>query len=146
MSHDDIKASWDDDVLTGELMVCSPFSLLALTPQFGLPSAPHCRPPASDPNATLPSYCDVHAPPPNGYLYPPLAEDPRTGLIRHDWLRRLGDPAVWFVSGDLGWHGWWLKFHEHYERVWRTTVQGRVWSPPAWLEAYADPADPAVRE
>ncbi|WOO81125.1 uncharacterized protein LOC62_03G004659 [Vanrija pseudolonga] len=124
MSHDDIKAAWDDD--------------------FGLPPAPHCRPPTHDPNGTsLPSYCDVRRPPPNGYTYSPPATDPRTGLIRHDLLRRLGDPDVWFVSGDLAWHGWWLKFPEYYERMWAKTVEGRMWSPPSWLEQYADPT---VRE
>ncbi|KAL1411468.1 hypothetical protein Q8F55_002424 [Vanrija albida] len=106
MTHAEIVRSFDDDVLTGELM-----------------------------------YCDVRTPPENGWLWPlPRGEDRRTGLIRLDFLRRMGDPAVWLVKGDLAWHGWWLKPHDGYTYYWRKTVQGVVWRPPQWLEKYADPA------
>ncbi|RSH91486.1 hypothetical protein EHS25_009785 [Saitozyma podzolica] len=130
MSRQEIEAWWDDDVLTGELMFC-------------LPPAPHCRPQslANHILHPLPAYCDPRLPPPWGYTAPPPNPDPRTDLIRYDLLRRMGDKAVWFVKGDVARHSWWFKFNEEYEKEWEARIKGSMWSPPDWLERFAEGRD-----
>ncbi|KAK8847330.1 hypothetical protein IAR55_005187 [Kwoniella newhampshirensis] len=135
MSRQDIEASWDDDVLTGEIMYC-------------LPSAPRCRLPHGHDSDTgspltiqsLPDYCDPHKPPPWGYQAAPPSRDPRTALVRYDFGRRMGDKDVWFVKGDVARHSFWFKFPEWYEKEWRQRIKGKMWKPPKWLKQYADPA------
>ncbi|KAK4685573.1 hypothetical protein P7C73_g4576, partial [Tremellales sp. Uapishka_1] len=123
MPREEIETWWDDDVLTGELLFC-------------LPPAPQCRGPLD----TLPPYCDPRRPPPWGWRCPPSSPDPRTGLIRHDFLRRMGDKYVWFIKGDLARHSYWFKPLEGYEAEWRERIQGKIWTPPGWLKRYADKA------
>jgi hypothetical protein len=167
MTRHDIEISHDDDVLTGEVMVSvcrspsAPFLYVRqrlrlkttagvdadMLPQFCLPPAPHCRQSShtSSPADTslhspepLPSYCDPHEPPPWGYLAPAPARDPRTGLIRHDFLRHMGDRDVWFIQGDVALHSWYFKSLEGYEAEWEKHIKGKMWAPPAWLKAYSD--------
>ncbi|ORY27905.1 hypothetical protein BCR39DRAFT_588985 [Naematelia encephala] len=132
MTRQEIETWWDDDVLTGELMFC-------------LPPAPHCREPNRSSlslhhstEESLPEYCDPRAPPPWGWLAPPPSPDPRTNLIRYDFLRRMGDEVIWFIKGDVARHSWWFKFLERYEKEWKTRIKGKMWTPPKWLERYVD--------
>ncbi|KAL7418343.1 hypothetical protein Q5752_006801 [Cryptotrichosporon argae] len=122
MSREEIEVWWDDDVLTGEIMFC-------------LPSAPHCRP---HPHAPQPAFCDPRAPPPLGWYAPPPDPDPRTGLRRHDFGRRMGDRDVWFLKNDVATHSWFFKSDDGYETEWVRTVKGRRWVVPAWLKEFKE--------
>ena len=149
MSRKQIEDQHDDDVLTGEVMVGLPQrTISADLPQFGLPSGLQCRPPhhplaqpyrynASD---GLPSYCDPHRAPPWGWLPPPPSPDPRTGLIRHDYLRDMGDPS-WPLTrqSKVCTHGWAWKWVEPYERESLRRAEAGLWKVPKWLEQFADP-------
>ena len=138
MSRQDIETWYDDDVLTGELMV-SPRRWFhdsycpLLIAQFDLPSAPHCQVSDSTPLSSLPAYCDPHEPPPWGYAPPPPAHDPRTGLYRYDYLRRMGDPARIIVKGDVAMHSWFFKQPGPYEKEWNRKSKGKMWNPPQWV-------------
>jgi hypothetical protein len=157
MTREAIETPWDEDVLMGELIVSTTRSASDLPrplrvtqtlahfhvrAQFCLPSAPDCRkhPPYSgisdDP---LPAYCDPNAPPPWGYLPPPPSLDPRTHLVRYDFLLRMSDKGVWWASGEVARHSKWFKPLDGYEREWESRIKGKVWEPPTWLELYADP-------
>lgn len=118
MPEKEVQAAWDDDVLTGELM-------------YSLPSAPHCQ-------GRNTSECNPHTIPPYGWMPLPKNPDPRTELNRHDFERRAGDPAWIGTKGDLAMHGWWFKFPEYWEKEWRRSCMGKMWSPPAWLKQFAD--------
>jgi hypothetical protein len=45
---------------------------------------------------------------------------------------------VWFIKGDVARHSWWFKFNEGYEKEWEARVKGSMWSPPDWLERFAE--------
>ncbi|WWD21417.1 hypothetical protein CI109_105902 [Kwoniella shandongensis] len=130
MPRGDIEWSYDDDVLTGEIM-------------FDLPSGPQCRRQSSHDSSNvelLPDYCDPHRPPPWGWTSSPLSPDPRTDLVRYDFVRRMGDKDVWFVKGDVARHSWFFKFPEGWEKEWKKNIKGKMWKPPKWFERFADPA------
>lgn len=141
MSREEIEIGWDDDVLTGELMV----SLIGLgstlsDAQYHLPPAPICRHSSHPDKAELPEWCDSNKPPRWGWDSAPPAYDRRSGLRRHDYLRRMGDPRVWWVSGDVAMHHGSYKSLEGWEEQWRRAVEGSRWTPPAGLVRYAGEA------
>lgn len=136
MPKEEVQASFDDDVLTGEIM-------------WSLPSAPHCRPQQNSAHSahvvdSLPDYCDPNWVPPWGMQPAPPNPDPRTDLNRLDFVRRAADPdwvGAWFSGGDLATHSWWFKFEERYRAEWAKRIQGReLWDPPNWIKKFADPA------
>jgi len=132
MSREDIEVWSDDDVLTGEIMVCFLICLLAYK-QYCLPSAPQCLGPGLHPD-----YCDPQKPPPWGWKANPPSIDPRTDLVRHEYGRRMGEVNVWFMKGDIALHGWTYKPLKGYEKGMLKMLKGKNWIPPKWLEQYAD--------
>ena len=101
--------------------------------QYTLPSAPQCQ---VHPNASS-IRCDPYIPPYWGYLAPPPSPDPRTGLIRHDLGRRMGDPGWWWTRGDIARHQKAFKLDEAYLREWRDRIEGCMWDRPEWMEQLA---------
>ena len=85
-----------------------------------------------------PAFCDPHKPPPWGYLPPPPNPDPRTSLLYHDFLRKTGDPKLWWVSGWIATHP--SKLLERYLKEWGRIVEGTMWEPPMKIQSLADPA------
>lgn len=85
------------------------------------------------PLESLPAYCDPKEPPPWGYYPPPPTVDPRTGLYRHDYLRRMGDPDRIIVKGDVATHSWFFKQMGPYEKEWNKKSKGKMWNPPQWV-------------
>jgi hypothetical protein len=64
--------------------------------------------------------------------------DPRTHLVRYDFLLRMSDKGVWWASGEVARHSKWFKPLDGYEREWERRIKGKMWEPPTWLELYAD--------
>jgi hypothetical protein len=64
--------------------------------------------------------------------------DPRTHLVRYDFLLRMSDKGVWWASGEVARHSKWFKPLDAYEREWERRIKGKMWEPPTWLELYAD--------
>ncbi|WWC88105.1 uncharacterized protein L201_003009 [Kwoniella dendrophila CBS 6074] len=129
MSRQEIEAWWDDDVLTGEIMFC-------------LPSGPWCQSSSRSTDSSAskysPAYCDPHKPPFYGYGSNPPDLDRRTGLIRYDYVRHMGDENVRIVKGDIGIHGGSMKPPEGWEKEYMARVEGKIWQPPSWMHKFAE--------
>ena len=89
--------------------------------QFSLPTSPMCRirhplpshssaiePFAADPaDENRHDPCDPHSPLPGGWGMIPPNPDPRSGLVRLDFVQNLGDFFHWWVAGAekaVAWH------------------------------------------
>ena len=98
-----------------------------------LPSGPHCHTKPLEGTAV----CDPRTPPEWGWTSPPW-NDPRTGLIRYDFYRRLGNHEVWFLKCDVAMHGGIYKSPEGWEKGWKSRVAGLHWTPPAAFKHYEE--------